>query len=62
MDWVWRTPVENEHFFTLYIVPIIQLYPYFCAVEQGNINPDCQKSNIPKHARAWSMILKPGGH
>ena len=62
MDWVLRTPMENEHLFALYAVPIIQLYPYFCAVEQGNINPDCQKSNIPKHARAWSMILKPGGH
>ncbi|MHA1337363.1 MAG: SIS domain-containing protein, partial [Promethearchaeota archaeon] len=62
MDWVWRTPVENEHLFALYVVPIIQLFPYFCAVEQGNINPDCQKSNIPKHARAWTMILKPGGH
>ncbi len=62
MDWVWRTPVENEHLFALYAVPIIQMFPYFCAVEQGNINPDCQKSNIPKHARAWSMILKPGGH
>ncbi len=62
MDYVFRTPVENEHLFALYVVPIIQLYPYYCAVEQGNINPDCQKSNIPKHARAWSMILKPGGH
>lgn len=62
MDWVWRTPVKNEHLFALYVVPIIQMFPYFCAVEQGNINPDCQKSNIPKHAKAWSMILKPGGH
>jgi glucosamine 6-phosphate synthetase-like amidotransferase/phosphosugar isomerase protein len=62
MDWVWRTPVDNEHLFALYVVPIIQLYPYLCAVEKGNINPDCQKSNIPKHARAWSLILKPGGH
>lgn len=62
MDYVFRTPIENEHLFALYVVPIIQLYPYYCAVEQGNINPDCQKSNIPKHARAWSMILKPGGH
>jgi len=62
MDYVFRTPVENEHLFALYVVPIIQLYPYYCAVEQGNINPDCQKSNIPKYARAWAMILKPGGH
>jgi fructoselysine-6-P-deglycase FrlB-like protein len=62
MDYVVRTPVDNQHLFALYVVPIIQLFPYYCAVEQGNINPDCQKSNIPKHARAWSMVLGPGGH
>lgn len=62
MDYVVRTPIDNEHLFALYVVPIIQLLPYYCAVEQKIINPDCQKSNIPKHARAWSMILKPGEH
>ena len=62
MDYVIRTPIDNEHLFASYVVPIIQLLPYYCAVEQKNINPDCQKSNIPKHARAWTMILKPGEH
>lgn len=62
MDWVIRVPIENEFLFALYIVPIIQLLPYYCAVEQKGINPDCQKSNIPKYARAWSSILKPGEH
>jgi glucosamine 6-phosphate synthetase-like amidotransferase/phosphosugar isomerase protein len=62
MDYVVRTPVHNEHLFALYVVPIIQLFPYYCAVEQGSINPDCQKSDIPKHARGWSMVLGPGGH
>lgn len=62
MDYVVRTPLDNEYLFALYVVPIIQLLPYYCAVEQKNINPDCQKSNIPKHARAWAMILKPGEH
>jgi len=62
MDWVWRTPIENEHLFTLYVVPIIQLLPYFFALKQGSINPDCQRSDIPKYARAWTMVLKPGGH
>jgi len=62
MDWVWRVPIENEHLFGLYVVPIIQLLPYFFALKQGTINPDCQKSNIPKYARAWTMVLKPGGH
>jgi glucosamine--fructose-6-phosphate aminotransferase (isomerizing) len=62
MDYVVRTPVEEENLFGLYVVSIIQVMAYYFAVEQGNINPDCQRSNIPKHARAWTMILKPGGH
>ena len=62
MDWVWRTPIENEHLFALYVVPIIQLLPYFFALKQGSINPDCQRSDIPKYAKAWTMVLKPGGH
>ncbi len=62
MDFVIRTPVENEHLFALYVVPAIQMFPYYCAVEQGNLNPDCQRSNIPKYARAWALVLKPGGH
>nr|MDO8099286.1 hypothetical protein [Candidatus Njordarchaeota archaeon] len=57
MDYVIRTPISNEYLFTLYVVPAIQMYPYYCAVEQGNINPDCQRSNIPKYARAWRMVL-----
>ncbi|TFG15401.1 MAG: SIS domain-containing protein [Promethearchaeota archaeon] len=62
MDWVWRTPIDNEYLFALYVVPIIQMFPYFCALEQGNINPDTQRSNIPKYAKAWTMVLKPGEH
>lgn len=62
MDWVIRCPYSNEHLFALFIVPAIQMYPYYCAVEQGNINPDCQRSNIPKHAKVWKLVLKRGGH
>jgi glucosamine--fructose-6-phosphate aminotransferase (isomerizing) len=62
MDWVIRCPYSNEFLYALFVVPAIQMYPYYCAVEQGNINPDCQRSNIPKHARVWKMVLKRGGH
>jgi glucosamine--fructose-6-phosphate aminotransferase (isomerizing) len=62
MDWVIRCPYENEFLFSLFVVPAIQMYPYYCAVEQGNINPDCQRSDIPKHARIWAKVLKRGGH
>jgi glucosamine--fructose-6-phosphate aminotransferase (isomerizing) len=62
MDYVIRTPISNEHLFALYVVPAIQMYPYYCAVEQGGINPDCQRSDIPKHARVWRMVLPRGSH
>jgi glucosamine 6-phosphate synthetase-like amidotransferase/phosphosugar isomerase protein len=62
MDYVIRIPIDNEFLYALYIVPVIQLLPYYFAIEQGTINPDCQRSNVPKYARAWSMVLKPGGH
>ena len=62
MDYVIRTPISNEHLFALYVVPAIQMYPYYCAVEQGGINPDCQRSDIPKHARVWRMVLPKGSH
>jgi glucosamine 6-phosphate synthetase-like amidotransferase/phosphosugar isomerase protein len=62
MDYVIRVPISNEHLFALYVVPAIQMYPYYCAVEQGDINPDCQRSNIPRYARVWGMILPRGSH
>jgi hypothetical protein len=39
-----------------------QLLPYWSAVEQGDINPDCQRSNIAKYARVWHMLFPPGTH
>jgi hypothetical protein len=39
-----------------------QLLPYYCAVELGDVNPDCQRSNIPKYARVWHMLFPPGTH
>lgn len=62
MDYVIRVPISNEHLFALYVVPAIQMYPYYCAVEQGDINPDCQRSNIPRYARVWRMVLPRGSH
>ena len=38
-----------------------QLLPYWCGVELG-LNPDTQRSNVPKHARVWNMLFPPGTH
>ena len=62
VDDVIRLPNMDE---TLFSVPAIlpgQLLPYYCAVELGDINPDCQRSNIPKYARVWSWLFPPGTH
>ncbi|HME55062.1 MAG TPA: SIS domain-containing protein [Candidatus Lokiarchaeia archaeon] len=62
VDYVVRIPSDNECIFSVLAVPILQLIPYYFAVADGTLNPDCQRSNIPKHARAWNRIFPPGSH
>jgi glucosamine 6-phosphate synthetase-like amidotransferase/phosphosugar isomerase protein len=62
MDYVIRIPIDNPELFALLSIVAGQLLAYFFAVEQGNINPDCQRSNIPKHARVWLKLFPPGTH
>jgi glucosamine--fructose-6-phosphate aminotransferase (isomerizing) len=62
MDYVLRLPDVDEHIFAVVSTFVIQLLPYYCAVELGDINPDCQRSNIPKHARVWMQLFPPGSH
>jgi glucosamine--fructose-6-phosphate aminotransferase (isomerizing) len=62
LDYVVRLPEVDETIFTVPATFAAQLIPYYCAVEQGNINPDCQRSNLPKHARVWMRLFPPGTH
>ncbi|MBD3228891.1 MAG: SIS domain-containing protein [Candidatus Lokiarchaeota archaeon] len=62
MDYVVRIPIDDPILFTLLAILPGQLIPYFFAVEQENINPDCQRSNIPKHAKIWNKLFPPGSH
>jgi glucosamine--fructose-6-phosphate aminotransferase (isomerizing) len=62
VDDVIRVPAVEE---TIFSVPAIlpgQLLPYYCSVEQGDINPDCQRSNIPRYAKVWNWLFPPGTH
>ncbi|MCZ7545521.1 MAG: SIS domain-containing protein [Anaerolineae bacterium] len=61
-DYVIRLPTDDENLFTLLAILPGQLLPYWSAVELGGINPDCQRANIPKHARVWNMFFPPGTH
>ena len=62
MDYVIRIPTDNPELFALLSIVAGQLLAYFFAVEQGNINPDCQRSNIPKYTRIWLKLFPPGTH
>ena len=60
-DYVIRLPVKDEMIFSVLAVLPGQLLPYWCGVGIG-LNPDTQRSNVPKHARVWNMLFPPGTH
>jgi glucosamine--fructose-6-phosphate aminotransferase (isomerizing) len=62
VDDVIRLPKMEETLFSVLAILPGQLLPYYCAVELGDVNPDCQRSNIPKYARVWLMLFPPGTH
>ncbi len=61
VDYVIRLPMEDETIFAVLAVLPGQLLPYWCGVGLG-LNPDTQRSNVPKHARVWNMLFPPGTH
>ena len=62
VDDVVRLPEMEETLFGVMAILPGQLLPYYCAVELGDVNPDCQRSDVPKHARVWHMMFPPGTH
>ncbi len=62
VDDVIRLPKMEETLFSVLAILPGQLLPYYCAVELGDVNPDCQRSNIPRYARVWLMLFPPGTH
>jgi glucosamine--fructose-6-phosphate aminotransferase (isomerizing) len=62
VDDVIRLPAMEETLWSVLAILPGQLLPYYCAVEAGDINPDCQRSNVPRYARVWNMLFPPGTH
>jgi glucosamine--fructose-6-phosphate aminotransferase (isomerizing) len=62
VDDVIRVPAVEETIFSIPAILPGQLLPYYCGVEQGDINPDCQRSNIPRYAKVWNWLFPPGTH
>jgi glucosamine--fructose-6-phosphate aminotransferase (isomerizing) len=60
-DYVVRIPESDETVFPVLAVLPGQLMPYWCGVTLG-LNPDTQRSNVPKHAKVWNMLFPPGTH
>jgi glucosamine--fructose-6-phosphate aminotransferase (isomerizing) len=61
VDYVVRLPLSDETLFAVLAVLPGQLLPYWCGVLLG-LNPDTQRSNIPKHARVWNMLFPSDTH
>jgi fatty-acyl-CoA synthase len=61
VDYVVRLPLKDETLFAVLAVLPGQLLPYWCGVLLG-LNPDTQRSNIPKHARVWNMLFPADTH
>jgi glutamine---fructose-6-phosphate transaminase (isomerizing) len=60
-DYVIRIPEPDEMLFTVLAVLPGQLMPYWSGVQLG-LNPDTQRSNVPRHAKVWNMLFPPGTH
>jgi fatty-acyl-CoA synthase len=61
VDYVVRLPLDDETLFAVLAVLPGQLLPYWCGVLLG-LNPDTQRSNIPKYARVWNMLFPADTH
>jgi glucosamine--fructose-6-phosphate aminotransferase (isomerizing) len=62
VDDVIRLPEEEENLFAVLAILPGQLLPYYAAVAAGNINPDCQRANIPRHAKVWNWLFPKDTH
>ncbi len=62
VDDVIRLPEDEENLFSVLAILPGQLLPYYAAVAAGNINPDCQRANIPRHAKVWNWLFPKDTH
>jgi glucosamine--fructose-6-phosphate aminotransferase (isomerizing) len=62
VDDVFRLPETDPILFSILSILPGQLLPYWGAVAQGNINPDTQRANIPRHAKVWNWLFPKDTH
>lgn len=61
VDDVVRLPMDIPELFPLLAILPSQLIPYWSSVLSG-LNPDTQRSNVPRYGRAWAKLFPPGTH
>ena len=61
-DDVFRFPERDPILFSVLAILPGQLLPYFAGVARGDVNPDCQRSNIARHARVWNWLFPKDTH
>ena len=62
VDDVFRLPETDPILFSILSILPGQLLPYWGGVAQGDINPDCQRANIARHAKVWDFLFPKGTH
>ncbi len=62
VDDLFRLPERDPILFSVLAILPGQLLAYFAGVAQGNINPDCQRANIARHASVWNWLFPKGTH
>jgi glucosamine 6-phosphate synthetase-like amidotransferase/phosphosugar isomerase protein len=62
VDDVFRLPESDPILFSILSILPGQLLPYFGAVARGDLNPDCQRANIPRYARVWNWLFPKDTH
>jgi glucosamine 6-phosphate synthetase-like amidotransferase/phosphosugar isomerase protein len=62
VDDVFRLPERDPILFSVLAILPGQLLPYFAGVAQGDINPDCQRADIARHARVWNWLFPKDTH
>jgi len=61
VDDVFRLNETDPHLFAILAILPGQLLPYWASVAQG-FNPDCQRSDIARHAKVWNWLFPPHTH
>lgn len=62
VDDVFRLDEDEANIFSILAILPGQLLPYWGAIAQGDLNPDCQRANVARHAKVWNWLFPKDTH